>query len=169
MKIVSHEKITSMKNNIKLDPASDRYRICPYDGVQYMAHHRGMIFCCDKCADEFHNRLKRQKLSDKNLEVAVTQIKFVPSEHPPPKVETGKELTVTEIKSDPIKPRTHNLKILDLLQVDSNHGTVVSLMWLDQQDYIFDIYDGRAQLYNIPSTKKCHFLQIGNYRIYSRI
>ena len=43
----------------KIDPTSDRYRICKYDEVPFMAHHRSMLFCNQHCADEFHNREKK--------------------------------------------------------------------------------------------------------------
>lgn len=52
----------------KIDPSSDRYRICPYDGVEFMTSHRSRIFCNPKCADEYHNRKKRLEKEKKKNE-----------------------------------------------------------------------------------------------------
>jgi hypothetical protein len=44
-----------------LDPKSDRFRICPFDKVEFMTNHRSRKFCNDSCQDEYHNKKKRDR------------------------------------------------------------------------------------------------------------
>ena len=51
----------------KLNPESDRYRICKNCGTELMASHRTRIYCDDKCSDEYHNAQKRYNRDMKKL------------------------------------------------------------------------------------------------------
>ena len=44
---------------LKLNPNSDRYRICPECKIHFMANHRGMDFHSRKCANDYNNRMKK--------------------------------------------------------------------------------------------------------------
>ena len=43
----------------KLDPTSDRYRVCPECKKAFMANHRSRDFHTKKCANEYNNRIKK--------------------------------------------------------------------------------------------------------------
>ncbi len=43
----------------KLNPESDRYRICPECKIPFMTEHRGRDFHPGKCADDYNNRKKK--------------------------------------------------------------------------------------------------------------
>ncbi|MEJ6491421.1 MAG: hypothetical protein QNL60_03055 [Flavobacteriales bacterium] len=43
----------------KLNPESDRYRICPECKIPFMADHRSRDFHPGKCADDYNNRKKK--------------------------------------------------------------------------------------------------------------
>ena len=52
----------------KLNPDSDRYRICPECKIPFMTEHRGRDFHPGKCADDYNNRKK--KLAKQALEMS---------------------------------------------------------------------------------------------------
>lgn len=51
------------KNVWKLDPKSDRYRICPECDKAFMTNHLSRDFCTKKCANDYNNKKKRLERS----------------------------------------------------------------------------------------------------------
>ena len=47
------------KSVFKLDPLSERYRVCPECVTPFMTRHLGRDFCCKKHANDYNNRNKR--------------------------------------------------------------------------------------------------------------
>lgn len=143
------------KSPYKMDPNSDRYRKCPNDGVEFMAEHRSEKFCCAKCADEFHNDLKKKEAEEKKL---VEEAKAIIANPilPQPQVQT----------EAPMDKAKQNVKIIDTLTIDPARGSVFNIDWLYSLGIDLAAYNGRGMLHNIDSSHNCHFLQIGNYRLF---
>lgn len=135
---------------------SDRFRICPNDGVEFMTNHRSRIFCSDQCADEYHN-LKKKNDSELMQEVENA------SKAPIPELEQ-KPISQNVILSNDEKIK-QNLRILDSLELDFEDGSHFNINLLIENGFDFYAFDGKGQLYNTGS-QKCYFLQIRNYRIY---
>ena len=141
------------KSSYKMDPNSDRFRQCPNDGVEFMAAHRTEKFCCPQCADEFHNEKKRDA-ENKLLEEAKAII-------------ATPAVTQTQSQSEvPLDKARQNIKIIDTLTIDPAKGSVFNIDWLYSKGIDFSAYNGRGVLYNINSSHNCHFIQIGNYRLF---
>jgi ribosomal protein S27AE len=159
----------------KMDKNSNRYRVCPNDGVDFMAEHRNRKFCHNKvCTNEYHNLKKKTKslipinnrihldlklpIKDENISIVMSEVK----------AETTNEVKnepVLEIKEEGIDKLQHNLNILDSLEIDSVNGTIFSVEQIFNLKYDFSVYDGRGPMYN-TGAENCFFLVIRNYRIY---
>ena len=142
-----------IKSYYKLDPSSHRFRICPNDGEKFMTNNLNRKFFGDKCADEFHNGLKRDA-GNKLLEEAKTIIKNASSPLQPNK---------PDIPIDAVKK---NVSILDTLTIDSVKGSEFNLDWLYSLGVDFSAYNGKGILHNIDKSYNSHFIQIGNYRLF---
>jgi hypothetical protein len=147
------------KTTNKIDPTSDLYRICKNDQVEFMANHRNQIFCDEKCADDFHNRKKREA-AEKKLMEEVNKALEAPIPIPVP--ETPLPIAVKSPDDNLMK----NVKILDTLEIDPEKGTHYNMDWLYSIGYDFKANTGKGKLYNIDQSLNCHFIQIGNYRLY---
>jgi hypothetical protein len=142
-----------IKSVYKLDPTSHRFRICPNDGEEFMADNLNRKFCDDKCADEFHNGLKRDE-GNKLLEEAKAIIENASAPLQPNKPDI------------PIDAPKKNVTILDTLTIDSVKGSEFNLDWLYSLGVDLTAYNGRGVLHNIDSSYNSHFIQIGNYRLF---
>ena len=155
----------------KLNPESDRYRICKNCETELMASHRTRIFCDDKCSDEYHNALKRYNRDMKKLndEIEKQQKLEVSEELIEETIETTVEETINETDETILKS---NISILESLNVAVN-GTEYEVEVLDSYGFQFNHYNGRGQLFNIDPTLNCHFTQVGTFRLcrvkYSKI
>lgn len=143
----------------KLDSTSNRYRICPNDGVEFMASHRSRLFCCDKCTDEFHNKRKRDELTncDSASIISAEPINDTSEKNIQDKnraSEIGEFAKVEE-----------NVKILNTLELKGEES-VFSMDWLDSIGLNFDAFNGRQKLYNINERLDCYGLIMGPYRLY---
>ena len=150
---------------LKLDPLSNRYRICPNCKKQHMVKHLGKDFCSDFCADTHYNENRRL---NKQAEAILTENK----KH------TSNETTTTQIvdaailKSnlDPEKwgqEMENNIKILDGLSIDNEKGSLYHMQDLMQRGMNFFVYSDRGKLHNTSEKHDCHFLIFCKYRIYS--
>jgi len=148
----SHENIIE---TIELDPTSDRYRKCPYDGVEFMARHRSSKFCSGHCADEFHNRLKRER---KLLPTqAISDAAIIESQI--------EEIAAIEPET-PVDPLTKNVSVLDSIEIDPLNGTNIEGQFLVDKGLNFGAFSSRGMLHNINPDLNCHFVEIGEYRLY---
>jgi ribosomal protein S27AE len=136
------------KSDYKMDPKSDRYRVCPNCGIEFMTDHLSRIFCGDGCADEFHNRKKRD-----------AQLNGMEAETNPP-------VSAIHSTNNPGSDLVNNMKILDALPIDKEEGNVFHVEQLDQLGLNLNYFSGRGELYNINPELGCHFLQVGYYRLY---
>lgn len=148
----------------KLNPDSDRYRICKYCDTEFMTSHRSRIFCDDKCSDEYHNALKRYDRDMKKLddEIEKQQKLEVSEELIEEAIETPHEETINETDESILRS---NISILESLNVPIK-GTYYTVEALDTYGFKFSHFSGRGQLFNIDSNKNCHFIQVGSYRLY---
>lgn len=140
------------KSVYKLDKTSDRYRICPNDGVEFMANDRREKFCNPRCADEYHN-LKKKELTKTNI---ASQID----------VTSQIDTTETQEVELPINLLTQNINLLESLSIDNLKGTRFSIDWLFSLGLDFSYFNGKGKLHNIDTNQNCHFLQMGNFRLF---
>ena len=165
----------------KLNPDSDRYRICKYCDTEFMTSHRSRKYCDNDnhCSNEYHNALKRykrdmKKLNDEidkqqQLEASEELIEETKQDTNEETIETTFAETIKESDETILKS---NISILESLNVAEN-GTGYTVEALDSYGYKISHFSGRGQLFNIDSNKNCHFLQVGNFRLcrveYSKI
>jgi len=142
-----------VKSAYKMDRTSHRYRKCPNDGYEFMTDNLGRIYCCDQCADEFNNQKKRDA-ENKLLEEA----KAIIATPAVPQTRLQSEVSFDKARQ--------NIKIIDTLTIDPAKGSVFNIDWLYSKGIDFSAYNGRGVLYNIDSSHNCHFIQIGNYRLF---
>lgn len=142
-----------VKSAYKMDRTSIRYRKCPNDGYEFMTDNLGRIYCSDHCADEFNNQKKRDA-ENKLLEEA----KAIIASPAVPQAQSQPEV--------PLDKARQNVKIIDTLTIDPVKGSVFNIDWLYSKGIDFSAYNGRGVLYNIDSSHNCHFIQIGNYRLF---
>ena len=154
-----------VKSPYKMDKNSDRYRVCPNDGVEFMAVHRSSIFCSDQCADEHHNLKKKEEAEKKILSDIENTLNAPVPEHKSKVVEVINDLPIDKMKV--------NIKIIETLYPDPIKGSDFNMDWMASLGYDFGIFSGKGELYNIDLSKNCHFMQIGSYRLfrveYSRV
>ena len=158
----------------KLNPDSDRYRICKYCETEFMTSHRSRKYCDNDnhCSNEYHNALKRykrdmKKLNDEiekqqQLEASEKIIKETNQVIIEETIETTVEETINETDETILKS---NISILESLNVPVK-GTKYTVEALDSYGYKFSTFTGRGKLFNIDSNKNCHFIQVGNFRLY---
>jgi hypothetical protein len=137
---------TKIHRKYAMDRESDRYRVCPNDGVEFMANHRSEKHCCPECADEF-DYIKKKNAKEE----------LVKSKNELEKVKQNKTIPVV------INPT--NITILDELTIQES-GSLFYLEYLQFLGVDFEKYNGRGELYNIDPDLNCHFLQMGPYRLY---
>lgn len=147
----------------KLNPESDRYRICKNCGTELMATHRTRIYCDDKCSDEYHNAKKRYNRDMKKLneEIDKQQQLEASEELIEETIESTVEETIKESDETIIKS---NISILESLNIDVE-GTEYEIEVLDSYGFQFNHYNGRGQLFNIDPSLNCHFTQVGTFRL----
>jgi hypothetical protein len=130
----------------KMDKKSNRYRVCPNDGEEFMANDRTEKHCCPQCADEFHNTIK------KNARIAKKQ------------KQEESEKALNEI-SQQLDNEEKNLQILDQLDVKEN-GSQFNMDFLHSLGFDFFTNISKEALYNIDPQLNCYYVQIGAYRLF---
>ena len=132
-----------------MDRNSDRYRICPNDGVEFMAVHRGEKFCCPKCADEFHNEKKRLAAEQLIRDEIAEALKA-----PPPKLVIQEEVVleekVTTLPATPVltSPLVSNISLISTILGD-NHSLKVYKYYLTDRGFDYSFFENK---YQIPNT-----------------
>ena len=146
-----HLKKSVPNSYFKMDEESDRFRKCKNCGKQFMTPHRGRVYCNDFCSDEFNNREKRWKREEASFNSNKIE-------------ETAKVNYELIIESDE-EILKNNLSILESLNITEKER-YVNMESLDSYGFKFEHYSGKSKLHNIDPSKECHFLQIGNFRLY---
>ena len=156
----------------KLNPESDRYRICKNCGTELMATHRTRIYCDDKCSDEYHNAQKRynrdmKKLNEEIEKETLESLKNSNEEIPNESInETTIDETSATVVVEPDETILNsNMSILESLNIHKK-GSYYSIESLHSYGFKFSHYSGRGELFNIDSKHNCHFIQVGNFRLY---
>jgi hypothetical protein len=130
----------------KMDKKSNRYRVCPNDGEEFMANDRREVHCCPECADEYSNEKKRLAKLEQQQSLIETEI-------------------VLNDSIQQIDNEEKNLQILDQLDVKDN-GSKFNMDFLSSIGFDFFSYAEKEALYNIDPQLNCHFIQIGTYRLF---
>lgn len=151
-----------MKTHEEIDPTSDFYRICKNCEEEFMTDHRSNVFCDEYCADEYHNRLKREKAA--NLKAIVIQ-DIEPTSSPqnltPPQAPLA-----SVVQPEPIDKAKQDIKFLNSLQIDPECGSHFNMDWMYSQGYDFTAFSGQGKLHNIDPANNSQFIQIGPYRLF---
>jgi len=129
-----------------MDKEDDRYRVCPNDGVEFMANDRREVHCCPECADEYSNEKKRLAKLEQQQSLIETEI-------------------VLNDSIQQIDNEEKNLQILDQLDVKDN-GSKFNMDFLHSLGFDFFSFNGKGALFNIDPQLNCHFIQIGAYRLF---
>jgi uncharacterized Zn ribbon protein len=130
----------------KMDKKSNRYRVCPNDGEEFMANDRREVHCCPECADEYSNEKKRLAKLEQQQSLIETEI-------------------VLNDSIQQIDNEEKNLQILDQLDVKDN-GSKFNMDFLSSIGFDFFSYAEKEALYNIDPQLNCHYVQIGAYRLF---
>ena len=157
------------KRNFQLDPESNRYRVCPYCGEAHMVKHLGRDYCSKKCADNYHNEKKRllkqaESLIQEEAEIENQMKVEIPAQETP----AIEEKAINAI--DPVQwtnKMKKNIWILDAIAIDKKKGSYFYVEELLNRGFNFAIYSYRAKLHNIDPKEGCHFLILGDFKIYS--
>lgn len=148
------------KSVFKLDPKSDRYRVCPQCGKGHMVRHRSRDFCSDKCCDDYNNQNKRL-LKHTQIQIptpeepVINTIRFTETAKPQSHQSHGEALTDLQ----------KNTIILDKLKIDLKEGSCFYLRDIIKLGLNFNACSSE-RLYNMPPGHQANCLISGNYRIY---
>ena len=129
-----------------MDKNSDRYRVCPNDGEEFMAKHRSEKFCCRQCANEFHNQKKRFEAEQLQKEEIVQTREL----------NDIRELDSTIVTS----PLVGNINLIGAT-LGNRFLRKVSKDSLTEKGFAYDVYEYK---YQIPGTE-LNLLTYGPYAI----
>ncbi len=134
-----------------MDPSSDRYRVCPNDGVEFMATHRSEKFCPGgRCADEFHNRKKKEE-AEKTLmnEVNEALSADMPdiSESEPENIAPAVEETNLAQNNEniSISPLASNISIIGVA-LGNHHHLKLHKDFLKSRGLVYEAFENRYAL-----------------------
>lgn len=157
------------KSVYKLNPLSDRFRVCPQCGEQHMVTHRSRDFCSDKCCDDYNNQKKRLA---KQAEILVPQLEILIPENCQPTIqvshppingnEANTDSTVKQEKTD----LERNFEILNLLTIDTVEGTHFYIEDLVTKGFNFYAYSEKETLFNIPEPYESYCLKVESFLIF---
>ena len=97
------KNVAELKSVYKLDPTSDRYRICPECKIAFMTKHRGSDFHTPKCADDYNNRIKKLNKHANDL-IEASKLTYAPQQPQEVKAEIKQEIItpVVSVVAPPI-------------------------------------------------------------------
>lgn len=130
-----------------MDPESDRFRVCPNDGVEFMAKNRNSIYCSDKCADQFHNRKKKMAAEKKmQADVFVVNTDINPEDN----VNTTESVVKPEAEAPDsgkgsypaVSPLMVNISLLSQT-LGKKYMRRVHENYLTEKGFIYEAYDYR--------------------------
>lgn len=132
-------------SSFKLDPTSDRYRVCPNDGVEFMAKHGSKIYCSDKCADDFHNKKKKEAREKKmQAEAFVVNTAIKPADN----INTTESVVKPEAEAPDsgkgsypaVSPLFVNISLLSQT-LGKYHRLSVHEKYLTEKGFIYEAFD----------------------------
>jgi hypothetical protein len=127
-----------------MDRNSDRYRICPNDGVEFMANDRREIYCSEECCNEFHNLKRRNKITSSTNK----SVEFISLKHP-----------------FLINQKDININILSQLTCE-NTQVVIGIEELIQMGYNLNTFESIEDHQPVIEERNSRFLKIGKFNIY---
>jgi len=146
---LSEEQINALP---KLDPTSDRFRICPNCKIQFMTNHLSRDFCNDKCADDYYNKHRRLT---KQATVIVEENKMM---------KPHQEVLATSSSPPTNNDLEKNIQILDQLKINPEKGSFFSQEELNSLGFNFFANSGTGKVPdNDPA---CHYVSFAQYRIF---
>ena len=152
---------------MKLNPESDRYRICPECKVPFMTDHRSRDFHNRKCANDYNNRKKRlakkaeKMLNYKTSEEATEEQNALTEVIINQSIESKKDEIVNSVKATIEKTFViRNEYILSTI-LRGQKQTEVSSSYMTGIGFDLNAYDSREKLPHCDLYK----LTFGNYSI----
>lgn len=125
-----------------LDPESEYYRVCPECNTPFMCEHLATIFCRRKHANDYNNRIKREKKSMQNKlanTVFKENLKFIESIANPPNIETTtgsievqppiQEMPTKEISPQPLSEPSNKEQNNKFLQNLLGENQILQVNW----------------------------------------
>ncbi|UPT69036.1 MAG: hypothetical protein M0D57_10625 [Sphingobacteriales bacterium JAD_PAG50586_3] len=142
------------QSTFKLDPQSDRYRICPYCKNPHMVVHRNADFCNRKCANDFHNRNKKIA---KELSALLGPLE-------PSAVTEESTISIVPV----LTPSQVNIQIFDSFEIEPGDELEVHFDELEIKGFDFDgkYASGRGNLFNMHKKYNGHYTQYGRYKTF---
>jgi hypothetical protein len=162
---------TEKKSVYRLDPNSDRYRICPNPECKkpHMVSHRGKDYCCDKCADDDYNRKRRldnHAVSMMTMGGSVNQIANKQVEERKESLPTNLAPTKSLNEEQWQEAMKINLGILHDLELDPIDGTCFWINDFVEKGFNFDAHSTVGLLHNYPRNKNGSYLIFQNYQMF---
>jgi hypothetical protein len=153
-----------LKNVLKLDPTSDRYRICPYCKKPHMVNHLGKDYCCDVHADKHYNEKRRLK---KHAEFMLKEKQKVKVKEEEKINENGLSVDLPEMSVDEVKKNgiEKNVAVFDSMEVDPNEGSIYGILYLEGNGVDFKYYSYKINHEDSHEAKSSSYIIIKNYKI----
>ena len=141
----------------KLNPISDRYRVCPYCKTAHMVKHLGRDYCSDKCADNHYNEKRRLKKQVENMlsEKAVTMYEGG-------EISTKEQLEFEELKKKAIQ---NNIKVFNSLDIGDKDNCLYKIPNIESVGVDFNHYSKRMKNDMALGHHTSFYLLIGNYKV----
>ncbi len=157
-----------MKNKVnqpiyKLDPTSDRYRICPYCQKPHMVSHLGKDYCCDSHADKHYNEKRRLKNHAEKMLVDKQKVEDKEIDKP----ENIESVPMVEISPEQVRKNgiEKNVAIFDAIEVDPDIGSIYERLYLEGNGVDFHYYSYIQKNEGVRFGIESNYLIIKNYKI----
>ncbi len=158
------EPTENYKNIPKLDPSSDRYRICPYCGEGHLVPHLSQDYCCPDHATRHYNEKRRLNKQAETIINAEKLNKAI--------VVEKKDNGMAIITKPPLSPEEEkkigiekNVSIFNQLPIDDENGTDFKITQLEAIGVNFRNYSSLHKNENVANGYTSNFLLIKNYKI----
>jgi hypothetical protein len=141
----------------KLEPLSDRYRVCPYCKTAHMVKHLGRDYCTDKCADNHYNekrRLKKQVESMLSGKIVTMYEGWDTS--------TEEQLELEELKNKVIQ---NNVKILNSLDIEDDGNNLYKIPNIESVGLDFNHYSVLMKNDMVLGHNISFYILMENYKI----
>jgi hypothetical protein len=146
---------TETKEILKLDPTSDRYRICPYCKKAHMVNHLGRDYCCDAHADKHYNEKRRLK---KQAEKIIAESQIDAKDEISDVTPTNNLFLRNEVLEK-------NIALLGSLNINPVSGNIFKIPYLEAHGCDFNYYSLLLKNENVPDGYTSNSILIKNFKI----
>ena len=148
----------------KLDPTSDRCRVCPYCKKPHMVNHLSKDYCCDSHADKHYNEKRRLKNHAESMlkeeqEAIIKEGEGI--EKKTPSI-AQPEISAEEVKKNGIEK---NVEVFDRMEVDPNEGSIYGILYLEGNGVDFRCHSFKINNEDSTTGKFSNYIIIKNYKV----